>query len=57
MQGSTQLEKAMKVGKSFAHADRHPIYTGKFWIYEEKRLAPYNEWINFYKRQANEKQG
>ena len=36
---------------------KHPIYKGKFWIYEEKRLASYDEWRNFYGRQANEKQG
>ena len=69
MEGSTQFEKAMKMaawittankpvldkdGALRGFTEKHPIYNGKFWIYEEKRLAPYNEWINFYKRQENE---
>jgi hypothetical protein len=29
---------------------RHPIYDCKFWIYEEKRLAPYEEYMEFYRR-------
>ena len=62
MEGSTQLEKMQKVAEKFAHRwskDRHPIYSGKFWIYEERRLVPYNQWINFYERLDNEnkKQG
>ena len=32
---------------------RHPIYDCKFWIYEEQRLAPYSEYMNFYKRLEN----
>ena len=32
---------------------RHPIYDCKFWIYEEKRLAPYEEYRDFYRRLAN----
>jgi hypothetical protein len=72
MQGSTQFEKAMKMAAWISTANKpvldkdgalrgftedHPIYKGKFWIYEEKRLASYDEWRNFYERQANEKQG
>jgi hypothetical protein len=59
MQGSTQFEKAMKMAAwiTTAKKNKHPIYKGKFWIYEEKRLASYDEWRNFYERQANEKQG
>jgi hypothetical protein len=66
MEGSTQFEKAMKMAarpvldkdgalRGFTKTTKkHPIYSGKFWIYEEKRLASYNEWINFYKGQENE---
>lgn len=32
---------------------RHPIYDCKFWIYEEKRLAPYEEYMDFYRRLEN----
>ena len=32
---------------------RHPIYDCKFWIYEERRLAPYDEYMNFYRRLEN----
>ena len=32
---------------------RHPIYDCKFWIYEEKRLAPYEEYMEFYRRLEN----
>jgi hypothetical protein len=61
MEGSTQFEKAMKMaawittgGLHDDQKNKHPIYKGKFWIYEEKKLASYNEWINFYKGQENE---
>jgi len=33
--------------------DRHPIYDCKFWIYEERRLAPYEEYRDFYRRRVN----
>ena len=33
--------------------DRHPIYNCKFWIYEERRLAPYEEYRDFYRRRVN----
>ena len=29
----------------------HPIYSGQFWIYEEKRLARYPEYVEFYRNQ------
>lgn len=32
---------------------KHPIYNCKFWIYEEKRLAPYEEYMEFYRRLEN----
>ena len=32
---------------------KHPIYDCKFWIYEEKRLAPYEEYMEFYRRLEN----
>ena len=32
---------------------KHPIYNCKFWIYEEKRLAPYEEYMDFYRRLEN----
>ena len=32
---------------------RHPIYDCKFWIYEEQRLAPYEEYRDFYRRLAD----
>ena len=33
---------------------RHPIYDCKFWIHEEKRLVPYEEYKAFYKRQEDD---
>ena len=33
--------------------DRHPIYDCKFWIYEERRLASYEEYRDFYRRRVN----
>ena len=30
--------------------DDQPIYNCKFWIYEEQRLASYDEYLEFYKR-------
>ena len=32
---------------------KHPIYDCKFWIYEEQRLAPYEEYRDFYRRLEN----
>jgi hypothetical protein len=54
LQGSTQVEKAMKIATEGIKKPKHPIYKGKFWIYEERRLASYNEWVNFYKGRENE---
>jgi hypothetical protein len=55
MMGSTQTEKAIKLAAKGIKKPEHPLYSGKFWIYEEKKLVPYDEWKSFYKRQANEK--
>ena len=40
-------------GQSYTQDD-HPIYNCKFWIYEEQRLAPYKEYLEFYRRLENE---
>ena len=56
---SEQLQEELEpLGYIKAVADsmlstRHPIYDCKFWIYEEKRLAPYDEYMDFYRRLEN----
>ena len=34
--------------------DDHPIYKCQFYIWEEKRLTNYTEWINYYRKQEEE---
>ena len=41
------------VADSMLPEKRHSIYDCKFWIYEEKRLAPYEEYMDFYRRLEN----
>ena len=56
---SEQLQEELEpVGYIRAVADsmlptRHPIYDCKFWIYEEKMLASYEEYRDFYISRAN----
>ena len=41
------------VADSMLPEKRHSIYDCKFWIFEERRLAPYEEYRDFYRRLEN----
>ena len=47
------VEFIQAVADSMLPEKRHPIYDCKFWIYEERRLAPYEEYRDFYRRLEN----
>ena len=47
------VEFIQAVADSMLPEKRHSIYDCKFWIFEERRLAPYEEYMDFYRRLEN----